>query len=203
MLKLLFPPVCLHCGTVHDRLKSPLCGTCASSLEIRPAGGSVIITFEGMGPVLSLISSFRKGAAPHLSSVLAAYMVVQYSQSSLSLPDVVTAVPTSRWRKWQVGQESATCLAQEVAKMIGRPFVSLLKRKRQLLRQELLSLEARARLSPEEFQWQQRADLRAKTVLLIDDVVTTGTTLACSAQRLWEASPAQIVKMVCVDQGYL
>jgi predicted amidophosphoribosyltransferase len=170
---------------------------------VRPAGGSVIITFEGIGPALSLISAFRKGTAPHLSSLLAAYMVVQYSQSAFSLPDIVTAVPSSRWRKWQVGQESATRLAQEFAQMTRRPFIPLLKRQRQLMRQELLSLEARALLSPEEFQWRCKENLRAKTVLLIDDTITTGTTLACCAQRLWEAAPAKIFKMVCVDRGFL
>ena len=32
---------------------------------------------------------------------------------------------------------------------------------------------------------------------------TTGATLACCAERLWEAAPSKIIKMACVDRGYL
>ncbi len=202
-LKLLFPPVCLHCKSPHEKLKAPLCETCVSYLEIRPAINDMIVTFEGIGPAQSLVAGLKNGSAPHISSLLAAYMAVQYAQSSLPLPDIITAVPSSRWRKWQVGQESAAALAKDLASLLERPFLPLLKRERQLLRQELLTREERTLLSSEEFQWKMRENLRGKTVLLIDDTITTGTTLACCAERLFEASPAKIIKMACVDQGFL
>jgi predicted amidophosphoribosyltransferase len=147
---------------------------------------------------------FKAGSSPHLAALFAAYMAIQYSQSTLPLPDIVTAVPSSRWRHWQVGQETAPDLARAFASLIDKPFLSLLKR-RQLVRQELVSREERAALLPTDFRWKNKAEvkLQGKTILLIDDTITTGATLACCAEVLWEASPAKILKMACVDRGYL
>lgn len=71
------------------------------------------------------------------------------------------------------------------------------------MRQDLISREERLSLSPDDFQWKGAPLLRQKTILIVDDTITTGATLRCCAQRLWEASPAQIIRMACLDQGYL
>jgi competence protein ComFC len=202
-IKLIFPPECLNCKTPHDKLGVPLCESCFSYLEVRPSTGEIVITFDGASPAQSLITSLKKGASSNLSSLLAAYMAVQYSKSDLPLPDVIVPVPTSYWRKWQMGQEIAAELARELAKLLDRPFLPLLQRKRQLVRQELLTRQERKYLPAEEFQWKEKHDLKGKTVLLIDDTITTGTTLACSAERLYEAHPSRIIKIACADRGYL
>lgn len=202
-LKLLFPPLCLHCKKEHEKLAIPLCPTCISFLEPLPCVGDILVTFEGIGPALSLMSALKKGFAPQLSSVLAAYMAMQYAKSVLPLPDLVTSVPTSFWRKWQMGQDVAGQIGKELAKLLDRPYLALLLRKGQLMRQEFLSREERSHIPYEEFQWKSKHNLYGKTVLLLDDTITTGATLACCAERLWEGYPAQIIKMACVDRGYL
>ena len=202
-LKLLFPPECLHCKKPHDCLTVPLCETCMTFLEPLPPTSGVLVTFEGVGPALSLMTALKKGYAPKLSSILAAFMAVQYSKSDYPLPDLVTSVPSSIWRKWQMGQSIPTLLGKELAKLLDRPFIPLLRRKRQLFRQDFLSREERSHLPSHEFQWHKKQSLHSKFILLIDDTITTGTTLACCAKKLWEAGPKQIVKMACVDRGYL
>lgn len=205
LLSIIFPPECFHCKASHDKLGVPLCEHCFAHLEIRPATGNekILITFDNIGPAQSLMKKFKKDPSSQIASLFAAYMAIQYSQSNLPLPDIVTGVPSSRLRKWQLGEEIPAMLAKELGKLLGRPFLPLLQRKKQLIRQDLLSREERLQLSSEEFQRKGHPPLRGKTILLIDDTITTGATLRCCAQRLWEASPAQIIKMVCLDQGYL
>ncbi len=202
-LKLIFPPECCHCKVPHEKLGVPLCESCFSHLAPRSPEGEILITFEAVSPAQSLITALKKGFSSKLSKTLAAYMAIQYAKSALPLPDLITATPTSHWRRWQMGQETAADIAKEFAALFERPFKPLLVRKRQLLRQDLLSREERRDLSSEEFQWKEKQSLQGKIVLLIDDTITTGATLACCAEKLWEASPAKIVKMVCVDRGYL
>ncbi len=202
-LKLIFPPECYHCKSEHEKLGAPLCSACLTFLDPRPSEGEILITFESIGPAQSLMAGLKKGSSPKLISLLAAYMAVQYSQSAHPLPDLITAVPTSWWRKWQMGQETAAELAKELSILLERPFLPLLKRKRQLYRQDLLSREERLHLSSEEFVYKTKQSLHGKTLLLIDDTITTGATLACCAERLWEAAPSKIIKMACVDRGYL
>ena len=202
-LKLFFPPKCLHCKKEHESFGVPLCDTCISFLEPLPPSGDILITFEGVGPALSLITALKQGVYSKLAALLAAYMAMQYAKSALPLPDLVTSVPTSFWRKWQMGQATSSQIASALAKLLDRPFVPMLQRKKQMLRQEFLTREERSYLSPEEFQWKTRMNLHSKTILLVDDTITTGATLACSAQRLWEGSPERIIKMACVDRGYL
>lgn len=203
LLKVIFPPKCYHCKRHHEKLGVPLCNVCFSYLEARPSEGEIVITFEDSSPAQSLISTLKNGSSSELATILAAYMAIQYAKSKLPLPDFVTAVPTSTWRKWQMGQESATSLAKELATLLDCPYQPLLYRRRQMLRQDQLSREERKYLSSDEFEWNEKHNLRGKTVLLVDDTITTGTTLACCAEKIWEASPAKIVKMVCVDRGYL
>lgn len=203
LLKVIFPPKCYHCKRDHEKLGVPLCDSCFSYLEARPPEGEVLVTFEGAGPAQSLISNLKNGSSSQLAEILAAYMAIQYAKSSLPLPDLVTAVPTSTWRKWQMGQEGANTLAKELAELLDCPYKPLLYRKRQTLRQDQLSREERKYLSSDDFDWKGKHDIQGKTILLVDDTITTGTTLACCAEKIWEAAPAKIVKMVCVDRGYL
>lgn len=205
LLAILFPPECLHCRGSHERLGVPLCESCVSYLEILPPPnkGNLLITFENIGPAQSLARQLKRESSSKTLSLLAAYMAIQYSQSTFPLPDVITAAPSSRFRTWQIGGDIAALLAKELGKLLERPFLPLLYRKRELIRQDLLSKEERLCLSSEDFQWKTTYPLRGKTILIIDDTITTGATLRCCAERLWEASPAQIIKMACLDQGYL
>lgn len=200
--KLFFPPECLHCRMGHEKLGSPLCPLCASHLEARPAE-DLLITFDRLSPARSLMHRFKKGSSPEIARLLAAYMAIQYTQSPCPLPDLIIGVPSTRFRKWQTLGASAETFAQALAEILERPFLPFLKRKRQLLRQDLLDREQRLELSSDDFTWKSKVSLKGKIVLLVDDTITTGSTLQCCAELLWEASPKQVIKMACLDQGYL
>ncbi len=102
--------------------------------------------------------------------------------------DMIAAVPLHWRRRWQRGFNQSELLARELARRTGVPLVSLLKRVRPTASQAGLSNHKRRRNVASAFACRRlvsRGDkLLGKRVLLIDDVLTTGSTAAACALAL-------------------
>lgn len=147
------------------------------------------------------MKALKSGKAPHLAKGLAGYMALQYLKKDLPLPDIIVPVPQSLHRSLQIGYNPSLLLAQHLGKILDRPVISLLKRKRQLVCQMKVDKERRYLLSVENFAWQKRIPIVEKTILLVDDVMGTGATLRACAQRLYEGFPLKIIKMACISES--
>ncbi|MEI9977287.1 MAG: ComF family protein [Ignavibacteriota bacterium] len=108
--------------------------------------------------------------------------------------DVVTAVPLHWRKKWQRGFNQSELLAQEIARHRGIPTVRALRRVRSTLTQAGLSNTERRKNVSAAFHCRRAAEsLRGKSVLLIDDVMTTGSTAAACARALKRAGVDKVV----------
>lgn len=192
---LVFPSACWHCEEEGD----PLCSSCKCLLEILPPA-EPLITFEGQGPVLSLIRALKSGQAPKLAKGLGGYMALQYLQNELPRPDFIVPVPQSFYRCCQVGYNPSLLLAQQIGKILEVPVVPLLKRKWQLFRQMRVARDQRYLLSKTSFAWRKNTLIQSKTILLVDDVIGTGATLRACIQRLRERSPQRVIQMAAVKE---
>jgi ComF family protein len=108
--------------------------------------------------------------------------------------DAVTFVPL-HWRKqWQRGFNQAELLARAIARRRGLPVVRALRRARFTRTQAGLSNTARRRNVAAAFRYRRSAPaLAGRRVLLIDDVMTTGSTAAACARALKQAGVASVV----------
>jgi len=95
--------------------------------------------------------------------------------------DVVTAVPSHAVHRLRRGWSAAELLAREVARGVGVPFARLLRR-RGGKRQAGRTRAQRRALERDSFAL--RGLSCAGSVLLVDDVVTTGTTLRRATEAL-------------------
>ena len=101
--------------------------------------------------------------------------------------EAVVPVPVHRSRYAARGFNQAGLLAQELAGRLSLPFrPDLLLRIRKTVPQKSLSPEARARNLRDALAVRKGAPLPA-SVLLVDDIFTTGSTLEASARALTEA----------------
>lgn len=112
-------------------------------------------------------------------------------------PDVVIPVPL-HWRKhWQRGYNQSQALARVLAAHLRLPCrPRWLRRVRFTAQQTAQTPSARRDNVRGAFRARQGLTLEGKTVLLVDDVLTTGSTASEAARALRSARPARIIVAV-------
>jgi ComF family protein len=144
------------------------------------------------GTLRELIHLYKYGRIQTLAQPLAGLL-------GAALPldqrfDAVTPVPL-HWRKqWQRGFNQSELLARAVARRRGIPMVRALRRVRSTQTQAGLSNTERRKNVAAAFRCRRAGlALSGRRVLLIDDVMTTGSTAAACARVLKRAGVAQVV----------
>jgi predicted amidophosphoribosyltransferase len=147
-----------------------------------PDGISAAFPFDGVPRDLILALKFRHRRAA--AAVLAAHMV---RRLGLTPVDVVTWAPTSARRVRARGYDQAEAIARAVARQLGVPCRRLLYR----AHGDPQTGKSRAdRLAGPSFR--ARRPRVGLSVLVVDDVVTTGATLRTAAQALRSAGVARV-----------
>lgn len=120
-------------------------------------------------------------------------------ETSPALPDgiVVTAVPTISGHVRQRGYDHAALIAKHLAKTERLAYQKLLSRKHNH-RQRGASRSQRFEQAKEAFIAARAA--MPQSVLLIDDIVTTGATVLHAAQKLKEAGVERVIVGVVAKQ---
>jgi competence protein ComFC len=106
--------------------------------------------------------------------------------------DLVTAVPAAVHRRWLRGFDLAEDAAQLVSARLSLPFLRTLCKGWRVRRQAEQTESMRRKLSKKAVRLRQEVAIRDRTVLLVDDVWTTGTTLLRCAQALLEGGAAEV-----------
>ena len=107
--------------------------------------------------------------------------------------DVVLAVPLHPRRLRERGYNQSALLAESLARRLGRRFDRRsLVRTRDTEHQARLSGEARRNNLKGSFAVPDAQFVRGRTILLVDDVMTTGATLSHCARALLDAGAARV-----------
>jgi ComF family protein len=111
--------------------------------------------------------------------------------------DVIVPVPLHWWRRWTRGYNQSEVLARALANHLRMPCkTGWLRRVRNTPRQVGQSSTARRENVRNAFSAPAWAELRGKTILLVDDVLTTGSTASDAARALRTAGAARVVVAV-------
>jgi len=206
LLDLALPAACPGCG----REGAPICAACRPALEARldrPAGVLIGLPADLPAPLLQL-----EWCAPFNGIVRAALHALKYGgERRLAVPlgeaaagrwqragvggDLVAPVPVHADRARTRGYDQAILLAAVAAERLGLPMAPLLERHRRTIaqfeldrRQRDANVSGAFRLRPDSTSL-HAADraVRGRWIILVDDVTTTGATLAACAEVLMEA----------------
>ena len=183
---------CVDCGTPFQN-RFPLdeegrCALCRNGLR----GFDAAYCFGAYEGVLrELIHLYKYARVKTLAQPLADLL-------SSALPgdqrfDASIPVPLHWRRQWERGFNQSDLLARAIARRCGIPVVRALRRARATVAQAGLSNTARRQNVAAAFGCRPGARaLAGKRVLLIDDVMTTGSTAAACARALKRAGVAKV-----------
>ncbi len=111
--------------------------------------------------------------------------------------DLVVPVPLHWWRKWTRGYNQSEAIARELAAGLNVPLAPRVLRRVKWTTQQVQPTRAARRENVKgAFRVSRGARLGAKTVLLVDDVMTTGSTLGEAARALRDAGADRVVVAV-------
>jgi ComF family protein len=108
--------------------------------------------------------------------------------------DALVPVPSTRRRNRERGYDPATLLADETGRLLATPRRALLSRTRETPPQSALPAARRRENVAGAFSASPRA--RGRTLVLVDDVVTTGATLFAAARALREAGAREVRALI-------
>ena len=188
----LVSPLCTVCGTPfateagHDHT----CGACLSHSPIHICRSATLLG----GPAQELIHRFKYGGRVHLCQplgLLAAGALAPFCAEAA--PDVIIPVPLHRKRLRQRGYNQSQLIGKVLEKQWKVPQeVGNLRRLRWTEPQTSLDANHRARNVKGAFGVREPKRLEGKRVLLVDDVLTTGSTMRACVEALREAEVAAI-----------
>ncbi len=150
-----------------------------------------------------LIYRLKNGNARRETVFAASQMLVQLKGvlrtcGAESGEAVVTYLPRATRTRLQTGTDQARALAAELSRQSGIPMQSLIARRWYANRaQKTLSPEGRLKNAKRAYVARKRADCRGKTVVLADDLVTTGAGMATAARILHRMGAKRVI-CLCV-----
>ncbi len=174
------------------------CALCAAGL----IGCDASYSFGSYeGATRKLIHLFKYGKVESLSKPLSRLLATAIPLEVRF--DAVIAMPM-HWRKeWDRGFNQAELLAVPVARRYGLKLSRNLRRSRYTKAQAGLSEAGRRTNLKDSFRVVRPEQLAGKRVLLVDDVLTTGSTLRAAAEALKAAGVAHVtcLTLARVDNG--
>jgi len=194
------PPVCLRCAATITA-GSPRCTACgrpvhgAKRCPGRFPGGGIVVLSDYADEVRTAILKAKRPAGEPLAAALGGLLVTKHRATLEAWRlDAAVPVPMHWLRRMTRGTSAADTIATAVARGLGLPLRRLLRRRRATRRQNELAIEDRPGNVRRAFGIRGRpAGLR---LLLVDDVSTTGATLAECGRVLVEAGAAAVYAAV-------
>ncbi len=191
---------CAVCGKRLGEVPQNGCYRCRACRATRPAYDALVAAWTYRPPVDAVITGLKFGRLDHLGpalGALAADALVRATPSHHPASWLVVPVPLHWWRRLGRGYDQAVLISQGVSDVLGATPLRALRRTRRTVPQSRLARAQRLGNPRGAFVVRRgcRARLRGQSVLLVDDVVTTGATVNACATCLKEAGAKTVVAL--------
>jgi len=179
----LYPPKCCLCGFPGSSPDLDLCCFCHADLPWEHEPSSAVVAFRFAPPADDLIRQLKYHGVYANARVLGVLLAQAVAERAAPLPRLLVPVPLHAARMRERGFNQAVALARYAGRMLDIPIApGVVRRVRDTPSQTSLSVEERHRNVHEAFALSGARALRkllaARHVAIVDDVITTGSTVA-------------------------
>jgi len=201
MLNLFFPPKCIFCGRIIEADCEAICAECLATLK-RPAEYSPLDYTAGVAAaavytddVRSAIARYKFNGQTWLAEPFAELLAEAVRERLDGRFDTVTYVPLSHRRHRKRGYNQAQLLAEAVALKLEVPCVQALRKIRNTRENSSITGDEAAKTRKKNVAnaYEALPDIGERRFLLIDDVLTTGSTASECARVLLAADAESVV----------
>ena len=179
---------CTTCGLPLEATQADTCGVCLAKPP-RIARTRAAVAYGDLSRGLAIRLKYGRKVA--IARTMARYMaplVANAGDRPLLVP-----VPLHRSRLWQRGFNQSALVVRELARTLSLPADSLaLRRLKRTPPLKGMSSVQRRKTVAGAFKVADRSKVSGRTVILIDDVLTTGSTAEACARALQRAGAARV-----------
>lgn len=189
LLQFLVPEHCMVCARpAADYVTNRVCSDCWSRLPDSVSMYSGPFAVDGtfsLGPYDSelgrVVRSAKYGSLNDVFDALGRRLGASLANRLDAGVDVITNVPIPRRRRWNRGFDQGEVLGRAISRSLNVPYRSYLGRRHN---EQQVGKTARQRRSLSVDDFTVHRSPVDQTVLLVDDVRTTGATLSAAAEAL-------------------
>ncbi len=211
LLRLFYPPKCVFCEEVLENENFAVCPSCVSKISYNKRAcrvcGTPLDTVYGericpscrkkkrafraayvplvyKDEVRASILGFKFGGKRARAKTFAALIYMKIREAEAERPDALTFVPMHFIKLGKRGYNQAELLAKELGHLWSVPVLPMLRKTENAKPQSKRHGQDRKTAPFRMYAPRKGADATGKRVLLVDDVVTTGTTMEACARIL-------------------
>lgn len=208
--------LCSKCVKLTRRVKPPFCECCSHNFDgaitteflcpncqDRPMHFScAVASRHARGLVRNMIHDFKYNKREYLRRPLADWLADTLDDSRMTTTpiDALIPVPLHATRQRERGYNQAQLLAELIAADYHFPLLHSLRRARYTQKQTSFDRAQRMENLHDAFVVSDNTSVKNKNLVLVDDVLTTGSTLNECARVLRQAGAAS-VRAICVARG--
>lgn len=203
ILSIFFPAQCPFCKDIISG-DEVVCQSCEKKIN-RKLIKTTLTTREGqkfecvapfayVEPIRGAIHDYKFKGAKNFAVPFGKYVADVLAESlDVTRVDLITSVPLHRARKRERGFNQAEIFAKEVSRLMSIRYAETLKKVKRNKTQHELSQQERVENVKDVYAIIDSEEVKGKTIVICDDILTTGNTMAECANVILKSGARTVI----------